>query len=120
MASGHQKHNNVDAGVESRLRFESFSIPNKNKARGNCFSNHTHTAKANEKGSLSVPVAGLIPAALITEARAHEHVLVDPSAQAVNVGRHLLPGLHKRQNQLQSLGPVSGVIPPDMASVFFI
>lgn len=66
-----------------------------------------------------VPAAGLIPAALITKARAHEHVLVDPSAQAVNVGRHLVPGLHEGQNQLQSLGPVSGVIPPDMASIYF-
>lgn len=63
-----------------------------------------------------VPVAGLISAALVTEARAHEHVLVDASAQAVDVGRHLVPGLCKGQNQLQSLGTVSGVIPPDTGS----
>lgn len=122
MASCHQEHNNVYAGVESRFCFESFSVPDKNKAHRNLFGNDTHThtakAKANEKRCVFVPAAGLVPALLITEARAHEHVLVDPSAQAVNVRRHLVPGLHKGQNQFQSLGPVSGAIPPDVASIF--
>lgn len=79
----------------------------------------THTDSKRQMLAMSVPAAGLVPAALITEARAHEHVLVDPSTQAVNVWRHLVLGLHQRQNQLQSLGPVSGVIPPDRARHFF-
>lgn len=45
-----------------------------------------------------VPIAGLVSAALIVEPRAHEHVFVDPSTQAVDVGRHLAPRLHDRQN----------------------
>lgn len=45
-----------------------------------------------------VPIAGLVSAALIGEPRAHEHVFVDPSTQAVDVGRHLAPRLHDRQN----------------------
>lgn len=72
---------------------------------------HTH------RSDPFVPAAGLISAALVTEARAHEHVLVDASAQAVDVGRHLVPGLRKGQNQLQSLDTVSGVIPPDTGSL---
>lgn len=78
-----------------------------------------HTRTHTQRQSVSVPAAGLISAALITEARAHEHVLVDPSTQAVDVRCHLVPGLHKRQDQLQSLGTVSRVIPPDMGSCLF-
>lgn len=33
----------------------------------------------------AVPIAGLVSAALISEPRAHEHVFVDPSTQAVDV-----------------------------------
>lgn len=35
--------------------------------------------------TLVIPIAGLVSAALISEPRAHEHVLVDPSTQAVDV-----------------------------------
>lgn len=88
MASCHQKHNNIDAGVEGRFRFEGFSIPDEREADRNPFSHHKHAhthGQPRQMEALSVPAAGLVPAALVTEARAHEHVLVDPSTQAVNV-----------------------------------
>lgn len=63
-------------------------------------------------GAAAAPVAGLVSAADVGEAGADEHVFVDASAQAVDVRRHLASRLRQRQNQLQGLGAISGMIPP--------
>lgn len=60
----------------------------------------------------AAPEAGLVSAVVVGEAGADEHVFVDASAQAVDVGWHLASRLGQRQNQLQGFGAVSGMIPP--------
>lgn len=63
------------------------------------------------------PVAGLVSALLVGETGADEHVLVDASAQAVDVRPHFASRLHQWQDELQGLGPVPRLVPPGGFSV---
>lgn len=67
-----------------------------------------------------VPVAGLVSAALIREAGAHEHVFVDASTQAVDVRHHIDPGLHDGKNDLQGLGAIAGLVSPGGTQLDFV
>lgn len=68
--------------------------------------------RTRQQGERGAPVAGLVSALLIREAGTDEHVLVDASAQAVDVRRHFAPRLHQRQDELQGLDPVTRLVPP--------
>lgn len=65
------------------------------------------------------PVARLVSAALVSEARAHEHVFVNASTKAVDVRRHLAPGLHDGQDYVQSFCTISRLVPPDVAGIVY-
>lgn len=108
--------------MKRRLRLEGLHIPDTSKnsnAVGLSWEADIHNIiQQSDKDSVcptrtaAAPVAGLVSAVVVGEAGADEHVFVDASAQAVDVRRHLASRLGQRQNQLQGLGAVSGMIPP--------
>lgn len=58
------------------------------------------------------PVCAAVSALCVGEVRLQEHVLVDPSHQAVDVRGHLLLTLHQGQHNVQGLLPVARQVPP--------
>lgn len=59
-----------------------------------------------------LPVIGLLQVPRILEARAEEHVLVDTTAHAVQIGCHGTFMLHQRQQHTQGFLPVPRPVPP--------
>lgn len=58
------------------------------------------------------PVSATVSALCVSEVRLQEHILVDPSHQAVDVWGHLLLAFYQRQHYIQSLLSVTRLVPP--------
>lgn len=57
-----------------------------------------------------------VSARRVSEVRLQEHVLIDPSHQAVDVRGYLLLALHQRQHYVQSLLSVARQVPPALTN----